>query len=57
MSSTAALRNTYYSGMHTAIKQELTRLGADFERKKGYAAPYWGLLQMARVAKQTIENR
>ena len=57
MSSTAALRNKYYSVKHAAIKQELTRMEADFKRRKGYAAPYWGLLQMARSAKQTVESR
>ena len=57
MSATAALKNKYYSNKHEAIKQELVRLAEEFTRKKGYAAPYWGLLQMARLAKQTIENR
>ncbi|MBM2846811.1 MAG: hypothetical protein HW407_2123, partial [Bacteroidetes bacterium] len=57
MSATAALKNKYYSNKHEAIKRELVRLAEEFTRKKGYAAPYWGLLQMARVAKQTIENR
>jgi hypothetical protein len=57
MSATAALKNKYYSNKHEAIKRELVRLAEEFTQKKGYAAPYWGLLQMARVAKQTIENR
>jgi len=57
MSATAALKNKYYSNKHEAIKRELVLLAEEFTRKKGYAAPYWGLLQMARVAKQTIENR
>ncbi|TSA21760.1 hypothetical protein D4R75_05810 [bacterium] len=57
MSATAALKNKYYSNKHEAIKRELARLAEEFTRKKGYAAPYWGLLQMARVAKQTIETR
>lgn len=57
MSATAALRNEYYSGKHTAIKKELTRMEAEFKQQKGYAAPFWGLLQMARAAKQTIESR
>ena len=57
MSATAALKNKYYSNKHEAVKQELVRLAEEFTRKNGYAAPYWGLLQMARLAKQTIENR
>jgi hypothetical protein len=57
MSATAALKNKYYSNKHEAVKHELVRLAEEFTRKKGYAAPYWGLLQMARLAKQTIENR
>jgi hypothetical protein len=57
MSASAALRNKYYSDKHAAIKQEFTRLTEKFEREKGYAPPYWGLLQTARAAKQTIENR
>ncbi len=57
MPASAALKNKYYSEKHAAINQELTRLEADFERQKGYAAPYWGLLKMARAAKQTIESR
>lgn len=57
MSASAALRNRYYSGEHTAINEELTRLEADFRRQKGYAAPFWGLMQMARTAKQTVESR
>jgi hypothetical protein len=57
MSSTAALKNKDYSAKHAAIKEGLAHLEADFQRQKGYAAPFWGLLQMARVAKQTSENR
>ncbi|MBF8296180.1 MAG: hypothetical protein HW389_2725 [Bacteroidetes bacterium] len=57
MSAAAALRNRFYSGRHDAIKSELTRLAHDFEGQKGYAAPYWGLLQMARDAKRTVEGR
>ncbi len=57
MSASAALRNKYYSAKHAAIKLELTRLAEDFETQKGYAPPYWGLLQMARKAKQTVEQR
>jgi hypothetical protein len=57
MSATAALRNTYYSDKHAAIKEELTHLEANFRRQKGYAAPFWGLMQMARTAKQMVESR
>lgn len=57
MTATAALRNKSYSDKHAAIKSELTRLAEEYMRKKGYAAPYWGLLQLAREAKQTIERR
>jgi hypothetical protein len=57
MSATAALRNTYYSNKHAAIKEELTHLEAGFKRQKGYAAPFWGIMQMARTARQMVESR
>lgn len=57
MSSTAALRNNYYSGRHAAINEELSRLETRFRQEKGYAAPFWGLVKIARSAKQTIESR
>ena len=56
MSASAALRNKYYSAKHAAIKWELARVAEEFEQRKGYAPPYWGLLQMARSAKNTVDQ-
>jgi hypothetical protein len=54
MSSTAALRNVWYSNMHDAIAARLTRKAALFENENGYAPPYWELVKMARSAKQEV---
>ncbi len=55
MSAAAALRNRFYSAKHDAIKRKVDKLIRDFESQKGYAPPYWRLLQMARAGKQNVE--
>lgn len=57
MSSTAALRNVWYSKRHDAIAARLTRKAALFQSEKGYEPPYWELVKMARSAKQEVEER
>ncbi|HTY35968.1 MAG TPA: YiiX/YebB-like N1pC/P60 family cysteine hydrolase [Bacteroidota bacterium] len=54
MTAEAALRNKHYSARHRAIENELNRLAGEFEKEQGYLPPYWGLLQMARSARQTV---
>jgi hypothetical protein len=55
MPAAAALRNKFYSGRHDAIKRELTKLSGVFEREKGYAPPFWDLVQLARIARHSVE--
>lgn len=49
MSATAALRNRWYTRRHAAIKADLVHSAAQFQRLHGYAAPYWRLVDMARM--------
>ncbi len=57
MSSTAALRNVWYSKRHDTIAAQLATKAAIFQREKGYEPPYWELVNMARSAKQEVEKR
>ena len=57
MSSTAALRNVWFSKRHDDIAVRLNGKSAMFQREKGYAPPYWELVKMARSAKQEVEDR
>ncbi len=57
MSSTAALRNVWYSSKHDAIAELLSRKAALFHNEKGYEPPYWELVKLARIAKQEVEGR
>jgi permuted papain-like amidase YaeF/Yiix C92 family enzyme len=57
MSSTAALRNVWYSKRHDAIAARLVRKAALFQSEKGYEPPYWELVKMARSAKQEVEEQ
>ena len=57
MSSTAALRNVWYSKRHDAIALRLTGKAAVFRNEKGYEPPYWELVKLARSAKQEVEGR
>jgi hypothetical protein len=56
MSSTAALRNVWYSKRHDAIAARLASKAEVFQSEKGYAPPYWELVKMARSAKQEVEE-
>ena len=57
MSSTAALRNLWYSNRHDAIALRLAGKAALFRNEKGYEPPYWELVKLARSAKQEVEGR
>ncbi len=57
MSSTAALRNVWYSKRHDAIALRLAGKAALFRNEKGYEPPYWELVKLARSAKQEVEGR
>ncbi len=57
MSSTAALRNFWYSKRHDAIVLRLAGKAAVFRNEKGYEPPYWELVKLARSAKQDVEGR
>ncbi len=57
MSSTAALRNFWYSERHDAIALRLAGKAAVFRSEKGYEPPYWELVKLARSAKQEVEGR
>jgi hypothetical protein len=55
MTATTALRNEYYTAKHGLIEDGLTKLASNFERERGYAPPYWDLVQMARTVKRSME--
>ncbi len=57
MSSTAALRNVWYSKRHDAIAARLAGKAAAFRTGAGYEPPYWELVKMARIAKREVEGR
>ena len=56
MSATAALRNKQFARTHGAIKARLVALAAEFKTQRGYVAPYWELVRLARQAKKEIED-
>jgi hypothetical protein len=51
MSSTTALRNKWYTRRHAAINDVVAEKAKRFERERGYAPPYWRLIEMAQQAK------
>ncbi len=57
MSSTAALRNLWYSKRHDAIERRLVGKAALFRNEKGYEPPFWELVKLARSAKREVEGR
>jgi len=57
MSSTAALRNVWFSKRHDDIAARLSKKAALFQSERGYAPPYWELVKMARSAKHEVEDR
>lgn len=52
MHATAGLRNKWYTALHQEIKTEVIRQAGAFQAQKGYVAPYWQLVEMARVTYQ-----
>jgi hypothetical protein len=54
MSATAALRNVRFAREHAAIRERLLALAEEFERGRGYLAPYSELVRMARAALDEI---
>lgn len=56
MSSTAALRNIWYTKKHDALAIGLARKAALFKSEKGYEPPYWEQVRLARSAKQEMEK-
>ncbi len=55
MSATAALRNRWYTNRHAAIEAAVAEEATRFEIERGYAPPYWRLIEMAQRAKSRIE--
>ncbi len=56
MSAEAALKNVTYSETHDQIKARLTILANQFRNKKGYTPPYWELVNLARQARNEIND-
>jgi hypothetical protein len=50
MSAEAALRNQAFSARQRALAADVTRRADAFAADRGYPAPYWVLVEMARVA-------
>lgn len=56
MSAEAALKNIYYSDTHDQIKSKLIFLANQFKVQKGYTPPYWELVNLARQARDEMNN-
>jgi hypothetical protein len=56
MSTQAALKNVSYSETHDQIKARLTFLANQFKDEKGYTPPYWELVNLARQARNEVNN-
>ena len=50
MSATSALKHQQYAARHARAKGRVARMAEQFRRECAYAAPYWRLLEFARVA-------
>ena len=50
MTATAALKNDRFSREHTRIKEDMILLAEEFREERGYRAPYWELVKLARRA-------
>jgi hypothetical protein len=57
MSATVGLRLLRYSTAHAAIKQRVVEWAARFQEGRGYTAPEWDLLRLARRAKAELRPR
>ncbi|MCU0414578.1 MAG: hypothetical protein MUE91_09290, partial [Ignavibacteriaceae bacterium] len=57
MSAEAALKNISYSETHDEIKARLTVLANQFKDEKSYTPPYWELVNLARQARDEINNK
>lgn len=51
MSAASALRNDAFSKRHAAIKARTESLAERFRQERGYRAPYWELVRLARQAR------
>jgi hypothetical protein len=54
MNATAALRNKQFSTTHEDIRRSLDALAEEFHVENGYRAPYWGLVRLARSARDSL---
>jgi hypothetical protein len=52
MSATAALRNQWYSELHTSLRAVVESKAEAYRVSHGYFAPYWRLVRMAHDAVQ-----
>ena len=52
MSVSAALRSQEYMKRHKVLAERLSENAEQFRKTKGYEAPYWQLVSMARAAKE-----
>lgn len=57
MSATTALRTEEYMARHQAIAERLGNQAEQFKKEKGYEAPYWQLVQLARTAKEEVAGQ
>lgn len=55
MSAAAALRNVAFSADHAAIKIRTMELVEEYKQRRGYAPPYWALVQLARQAQNVAK--
>ncbi len=56
MSTEAALKNVEYSETHDRIKEKLILLANRFKAQKGYTPPYWELVNLARQARDEMND-
>lgn len=56
MSAEAALKNDRFSKRHDAIKNRLIHLADEFKEMQGYNPPYWELVDIARLARDSVSD-
>ncbi|MBV6398147.1 hypothetical protein FBQ84_01215 [Ignavibacteria bacterium CHB1] len=56
MSPISALKEQYFSSLHSKLAREVMQMANEFKFVNGYNPPYWDLLKMARSSKNKINS-
>lgn len=54
MSPISALKEQYFSSLHSKLAREVMQMANEFKFVNGYNPPYWDLLKMARSSKNKL---